>query len=30
MTVNRRILLAARPHGLVSEDCPAIAEEAVP
>ena len=30
MTVNRRILLAARPHGLVTEDCLARVEEPVP
>src|SRR3954464_7219502 len=28
MTVNRRILLAARPHGLVTEDCLDRVEEA--
>jgi NADPH-dependent curcumin reductase CurA len=30
MTVNRRILLAARPHGLVTEDCLSRVEEPVP
>ncbi len=30
MSVNRRILLAARPHGLVTEDCLERVEEAVP
>jgi NADPH-dependent curcumin reductase CurA len=30
MTVNRRILLAARPHGLVTEECLDRVEEAVP
>jgi NADPH-dependent curcumin reductase CurA len=30
MTVNRRILLAARPHGLVTEDCLDRVEEPVP
>jgi NADPH-dependent curcumin reductase CurA len=30
MTVNRRILLAARPHGLVTEDCLQRVEEPVP
>jgi NADPH-dependent curcumin reductase CurA len=30
MTVNRRILLAARPHGLVTEDCLERVEESVP
>jgi hypothetical protein len=30
MTANRRILLAARPHGLVSEDCLSRVEEAIP
>ena len=29
-TMNRRILLAARPHGLVTEDCLARVEEPVP
>jgi NADPH-dependent curcumin reductase len=30
MTVNRRILLATRPHGLVTEDCLDRVEEPVP
>jgi len=30
MTVNRRILLAARPHGLVTEECLDRVEEPVP
>ena len=30
MTVNRRILLAARPDGLVTEDCLQRVEEPVP
>ena len=30
MTLNRRILLAARPDGLVSEDCLERVEEAIP
>ena len=30
MTTNRRILLAARPHGLVTEDCLQRVEEPVP
>lgn len=30
MTLNRRILLAARPHGLVTEDCLTRVEEPIP